>query len=108
MAEFSKMVKKDYGIKMKPITTRNPQANAVVERVHQTIGNMIRTFNVETMDVENPWAGILSAVTFAVRSTVHSTTTSIVDHYYYYLYKTVFSALWKTCFFDHVLITAWK
>ena len=29
MAEFSKMVKNDYGIKPKPITTRNPQVNAI-------------------------------------------------------------------------------
>ncbi len=46
LAEFAKMVKEDYGIKRKPITTRNPQANAIVERVHQTIGNMIRTFEL--------------------------------------------------------------
>ena len=41
MAEFSKMIQDDYGIKKKPITKRNPQANAIVERVHQTIGNMV-------------------------------------------------------------------
>jgi hypothetical protein len=34
-----------YGLKLKPITTRNPQANAIIERVHQTIGNIIRTFS---------------------------------------------------------------
>jgi hypothetical protein len=48
MAEFAKMVKNDYGLKLKPITTRNPQANAIIERVHQTIGNIIQTFNVMT------------------------------------------------------------
>ena len=26
----------DYGIQKKPITVRNPQANAIIERVHQT------------------------------------------------------------------------
>jgi hypothetical protein len=31
--EFKKMLN-DYGVKTKPITTRNPQANAIVERVH--------------------------------------------------------------------------
>jgi hypothetical protein len=36
----------DYEVKKKPITTRNPQANAIVERVHQTIGNIIRTFEL--------------------------------------------------------------
>ena len=37
MAEFSKMIQDDYGIKKKPITKRNPQANAIVERVHQKL-----------------------------------------------------------------------
>ena len=46
MAEFSRMIQEDYGIKKKPITKRNPQANAIVERVHLSIGNMIRTFQV--------------------------------------------------------------
>jgi len=36
--EFQAMLD-DYGIKRKPITVRNPQANAIVERVHQVIGN---------------------------------------------------------------------
>jgi hypothetical protein len=43
--EFKKMLN-DYGVKKKPITTRNPQANAIVERVHQTISNIIRTFEL--------------------------------------------------------------
>ena len=77
MAEFSKMIQDDYGVKKKPITKRNPQANAIVERVHQTIGNMIRSFEVqdmENLDQEDPWSGILSAVAFAVRATLHTTT----------------------------------
>ena len=40
------MIKEDYGIKAKPITVRNPQANAIVERIHQVIGNII-TFELE-------------------------------------------------------------
>ena len=36
MAEFTKMVQNDYGITRRPITTRNPQANAMIERIHQT------------------------------------------------------------------------
>ena len=46
MAEFNKMIQEDYNIIKKPITKRNPQANSIVERVHQTIGNMLRTFSV--------------------------------------------------------------
>jgi len=73
--EFRNMIKNDYGIKCKPITVRNPQANAIVERVHQVIGNMIRTFELENnyLDENDPWGGILSATAFAVRSTYHTT-----------------------------------
>src|SRR5919112_1401968 len=69
------MVLHDYGIKGKPITVRNPQANAIVERVHQVIGNIIRTFDLEDnyLDEEDPWTGILAATAFAVRSTYHTT-----------------------------------
>jgi hypothetical protein len=73
MAEFARMVKNDYGLKLKPITTRNPQANAIIERVHQTIGNIIRTFNVPAMDSNDPWTGILAATMFAARATYHTT-----------------------------------
>jgi hypothetical protein len=38
------MIKNGYGIKGKPITVKNPQANAIIERVHQVVGNIIRTF----------------------------------------------------------------
>jgi hypothetical protein len=64
-AEVAKMVKNDYGCKLNPITTRNPQANAIIKRIHQTIGNMICTFQLydnNGIDDANPWAGILTAV----------------------------------------------
>ena len=41
MAEFGKMICDDYEIVCKPITTHNPQLNAIFERVQQTLGNMI-------------------------------------------------------------------
>jgi hypothetical protein len=45
-----------------------------VERVHQVIGNIIQTFELESnyMDEDDPWKGILSATAFAVRSTFHT------------------------------------
>ena len=69
------MIQNDYGIKAKPITVRNPQANAIVERVHQVLGNMVRTFELENtyLDENDPWKGILSATAFAIRSTYHTT-----------------------------------
>jgi len=76
MAEVTKMIRNDYGIKKRPITVRNPQANSIVERVHQTISNILRTFKIHdtTVDDEDPWSGLLAATMFATRSTVHTTT----------------------------------
>ena len=75
LAEFKALIEEDYGIPIKPITTRNPQANAILERVHQTIGNIIRTFKINEMvlDDDNPWDGILATTMFALQATVHTT-----------------------------------
>ena len=56
LAEFQTMIQADYGIAVKPITSRNPQANFIIERVHQIIDNIIRIFKVQDMvlDDENP------------------------------------------------------
>ena len=77
--DFQKMIKEDYRVVPKPITVRNLQANSIVERVHQVIGNIIRTFEFETnyMDEANPWKEILSATAFAIRSTFHTTLKNI-------------------------------
>ena len=61
MAEFAKMCQNDYGLKRKPIMTRNPQSSAIIEKIHQTIRNIIRTFDVSNIDNNDPWSGILSA-----------------------------------------------
>jgi hypothetical protein len=55
---------------------QNPQANAIVERAHQTLGNLIRRFQLQDKpyyDPGNPWGGILTAIAFALRSTYHTT-----------------------------------
>jgi hypothetical protein len=76
MGDVILLLKNEYGISRKPITTRNPQANAMVERAHQTLHNMIRTKQIKSVDdlPEEGWEGILAAVGFAMRSTVHTTT----------------------------------
>ena len=76
LTECKIMMANDYRIPCNSISVRNPQANAIVERVHQTIGNIIRTFKIQEMDLdnENPWEGILSSTMFTIRSTVHTTT----------------------------------
>ena len=75
VAKVQSMIKDECGIVKKLITTRNPQANSIVERVHKTIHNMLRTTGIkEAADVpEYGWQGILSAVRRAVNSTVHTT-----------------------------------
>jgi transposase InsO family protein len=73
MAEFSKMVKYDYGIEIQNTTVRNPQGNSMVERMHQTLGNIVRTFPLTSLDPDDPWTGILSAAMFAIRATFHTT-----------------------------------
>jgi hypothetical protein len=73
MVKFAQMVQNDYGLIIQPITTQNPQANAIIERVHQTIGNIMRKFNVQALDQNDPWSGILAATMFAVQATFHAT-----------------------------------
>ena len=76
-AEVANSLVNDYGITRKLITTRNPQANAMVERAHQTIHNMVSILNLQDKNHEDPyysWNGLLNAVRFAMKATVHSTT----------------------------------
>jgi len=53
----------------------NPQANGIIERIHQVINDMLRTFELEEqqLDPQEPWSQILSAVAFSVHSTYHTT-----------------------------------
>jgi hypothetical protein len=48
----------------------------MIERAHQTIHNLIRSQNItDATSLQNgSWEGILSAVCFAMRATVHTTT----------------------------------
>ena len=43
-----------YGIKRKPTTIKNPQANAICERVHQVLGTMMRTSELDMADSVHP------------------------------------------------------
>jgi hypothetical protein len=75
MGEVQRGLRQEYGARIKTITTRNPQANAMVERAHQTVKNMIRSQNIQSRaDLEDGnWLGTLNAVAFAMRATVHTT-----------------------------------
>ena len=69
MKEVIQMIEQDYGITRRPITTQNPQENSILERAHQTIGNILHMFQVNNhkLEQDDPWSGILSAVIFAMR-----------------------------------------
>jgi hypothetical protein len=73
--EFQRLIEEEHDIEAKPSSKRNPQSDAILERIHQTIGDMLRTFEVENqpIDKSDPWSGILSAAAWAARSGHHAT-----------------------------------
>eukprot|EP00804_Cyclotella_cryptica_P029197 CCRYP_005341-RD/>CCRYP_005341-RD protein AED:0.37 eAED:0.37 QI:0/0/0/1/0/0/5/0/743 len=67
-----------YGLKRKPTSVKNPQANAILERVHQTIMAMLRTAKLDMADTisESDIADFLTNAAWAVRSTYHTVLTT--------------------------------
>ena len=73
--EFGKyLIEIEYGIIAKPSTLGNPTFNAILKRIHQVIGNLVRTYNIKEtyVDKDDPWLGILAASEFASFSTENS------------------------------------
>jgi transposase InsO family protein len=66
--EFQELLS-SYGIVPSPTTVQNPQANSVLERIHQVISSMIRTSNLS----ESLWVDLLPAVAFAICGNFHTT-----------------------------------
>ena len=62
------IIKYEYEIKAKCASTKNPQANSILERIHQVIVNLIWTSNLKNnyIDEDDPWSGILATTAFAV------------------------------------------
>ena len=65
----------DFAIKPTPTSVKNPQANAILEWVHQVLGDMLRTKEPQkyTFDHVDPWSDILTSVAWAICSTHHAT-----------------------------------
>ena len=65
-----------FGVKFKPTIIDNPQSNAIVERVHQIVGNMLHAHNLNEYDFDeiDPWGLILNDVVYPIRTT-HLTST---------------------------------
>ena len=75
--EISNALRDECGFKRKLIATCNPQSNAIIEHIHQVVGDMIWTRDVRGINNIDPdfgWSGILSAIRHAVRSLAHTTT----------------------------------
>ena len=64
-----------YGIKPKPVTVKNPQANSMLERIHQVLANFYRTYKLEERQLDrlDLWSGTLVAVAWAICLTYHTT-----------------------------------
>ena len=73
-SEFQQLIKEEHDIEAKPSSECNPQSNAILERVHQTVGDMLHTFEVENQAIYeiDPWSGVSCAVAWAVCSTRHT------------------------------------
>ena len=65
---------KEFGVKPKPTTIKNPQANAILERIHLVVMTMICTAEIDmadsvaTSDIDT----LLTNVSWAIRSTYHT------------------------------------
>ena len=72
-SEFQELLE-SYGVRPKPTTIKNPQANAIVERSHKKIANALRAMQLsEKMYDENSIHAILQHIAWGIRSTFHST-----------------------------------
>ena len=67
------MIKDKYVNNNKPESPGNIQVNATIERIHQVLGNLVRTYNLQEIYVDDadPFMGILNRSAFAVQSTYH-------------------------------------
>ena len=67
------LIETEFGITSKPSTSGNPMCNAILERIHQVLGKIVRTFNIQQtyVDKNDPWTGILAAAAFAISSTTN-------------------------------------
>jgi hypothetical protein len=65
---------KSFGITSKPTTVKNPQANAILERVHGVLGNMMRTNGLDMSPTitDAMITDFIVDAAWAIRSTYHT------------------------------------
>ena len=63
----------EYGIVSEPSTSGNSISNAILEQIHQVLGNLVRTCNISRtyVDKDNPCLVILYVAAFAIFSTTN-------------------------------------
>ena len=66
---------KDFAIQATCTSIKNPQSNAILERIHQVVGSMLKTQDLkeQIFDAWKPWSEILASVAYAIRCSYHST-----------------------------------
>jgi transposase InsO family protein len=103
--EFSDLLS-SYGIHEVTTTVKNPRANAILERVHGVIGDMLRTYDFEHQKLDSwakerqdPFDGFLAAVSFAIRATYQTsigTSPAAMVFQRDMFFPTKFVATWQT------------
>ena len=68
------MTHDSYRVKRKPTSIKNPQANAILERINQVVMAMIRTSEIDMADSIAPSDidAVLTNASWAIRSTYHT------------------------------------
>ena len=66
------LIEYEYGVTSKPSTLVNNMSNAILESICQVLGNLVRNFNVQKIQVDenDPCMGILAASAFVIFSTI--------------------------------------
>ena len=72
--DFQPLVK-DFSVKETCTSIKNPQSNAILERIHQVVGSMLKTKDLVNIkfDELDMWNPILASVAYAIRCRNHST-----------------------------------
>ena len=81
-----KIIVEDFGVKWRPTTVKNPQANAIIERIHGVINDMLRTHDLDnhTFDPVDPWGDIIVNIAWVLRSLTHSTLNATPAQLFFY------------------------
>ena len=71
---FFENLHESFQLKHKPTTIKNPQANAILERIHQVVTNMMRTSSLDMQETCTPDMidDFIANVGWAIRSTHHT------------------------------------